>query len=60
MVECYWLKFSADPSRQCKAPGIFYRVPVGNATDAWTWCEQHVGPQRDTSRTTDNPEANAK
>ena len=52
MAECYWQKFAPRAAEvQCKALGEFYRKACGNRTDDWTWCKDHVGPNRDDSRT---------
>ena len=39
MNECYHNKFHGE---QCKKPGQFQRLSVGNPTDEWTWCADHI------------------
>lgn len=40
--ECYFGKFSIH-GPQCLKRGQWLRQPIGNHTDQWTWCAEHVG-----------------
>jgi hypothetical protein len=42
MAECFQNKFHPHLP-QCKAAGEFLRAAIGNPTDNWTWCAEHVG-----------------
>lgn len=38
--ECYKNKFHPTLP-QCSATEVRKRPPIGNATDDWTWCDDH-------------------